>query len=344
MTSMHMDAERQQAIEIKTFTQDWCDKDDRIASLSYFGTFAVYFLTLWLAIEAAFAAAWWAVVPLVVINAFAGVRLYVLQHDCGHHSLFSTKLRNELAGYGLSTFTLTPFRAMQVNHNDHHAHISDLDARETTEIYTMTVKEWEEAGFWQRLGYRLYRNPLFMLPVGGAFTYLIRYRWPKNAAKIGGWEVMVQNVAVAVWVGLIWALAGWTGIWIWLATAVVAGIIGVFLVYLQHNFEDAYWDRRPELRFDRAALQGASCLDLGWWWDLGTGNIAYHDIHHFNARIPSYRLRQCHFALREHYDIHTVRWPQAFKAFTLKLWDEETERLVPFPKAKKPAPEAMPAE
>ena len=91
MSTKHMDAEREQAIAIKKFTMDWCDKDDRIASVSYFGTFAVYFTTLWLAIEAAFAAAWWAVVPLVVINAFSGVRLYVLQHDCGHHSLFSTK-------------------------------------------------------------------------------------------------------------------------------------------------------------------------------------------------------------------------------------------------------------
>lgn len=223
MSTKHMDVERQQAIEIKQFTMEWCRKDDRVAALSYFGTFAVYFLTLWLAIVAAFSGLWWVAAPLVVLNAFSGVRLYVLQHDCGHHSLFSTKRLNELAGYGLSTFTLTPFRAMQVNHNDHHSHISDLDERETTEIYTMTVREWERAGALQRLAYRIYRNPAFMLPVGGAFTYILRYRWPKKTLEVGLWEVMAQNAVLLAWVGLIYALAGTTGLWVYLATVLVAG-------------------------------------------------------------------------------------------------------------------------
>lgn len=314
---------------IKEFTRQYCHRDNRLAALSYFGTFAVYFLTLYLAIASV--GTWWLTLPLIVINSFSAVRLYVLQHDCGHASLFETTRLNDLAGYGLSTFTLTPFRAMQYNHNVHHTHISNLEERDSGEIHTMTVKEWEEAGFWTRLGYRIYRNPIFLLPVGGAFTYLLRYRWPKSALKVGVGEIMVQNLLVLFWLGVIYALAGWTGIWVWLATAVTSGIIGVFLVYLQHNFEDTYWDRKPDLSFDRAALQGASCLDLGWWWDLGTGNIAYHDIHHFNARIPSYRLRKCHFALRKEFDVQIIRWPEAIASFRLKLWDEEEERLVPFP-------------
>jgi omega-6 fatty acid desaturase (delta-12 desaturase) len=95
--------------------------------------------------------------------------------------------------------------------------------------------------------------------------------------------------------------------------------LGVFLVYLQHNFEDTWWDRKPKLNPARAALQGSSALDLGWWWDLGTGNIAYHDIHHFNANIPSYRLRKCHRALREKYQVQTIGWRQAIRSFRLKL-------------------------
>ncbi|MBD3679523.1 MAG: fatty acid desaturase [Rhodobacteraceae bacterium] len=327
---------------IKEFTRRYCERDNRIALISYLGTFAAYFLSLWLAIR--FAETWYLVAPLVVVNAFCGVRLYIMQHDCGHGSLFETARLNDLAGYGLSTFTLTPYRVMQYNHNMHHTHIGNLEERDSGEIHTMTVKEWEEAPFLTRLGYRLYRNPFLLLPVGGLFTYILRYRWPKNTLKIGAWEVMAQNAVLALWVWLIYLLGGWVGLAVYGATVMVAGIIGVFLVYLQHNFEDTYWDRRPDLSFERAALQGSSALDLGWLWDLGTGNIAYHDIHHFNARIPMYRLRKCHQELRKEFDVQIIRWPEALRSFRLKLWDEDQERLVPFPKAKATSPAIAPAE
>ena len=316
--------------EIRAFTRDWTTRDDRIASASYFGTFAVYFLTLWLAVHAW--PIWWLVVPLVVINAFAGVRLYVLQHDCGHNSLFSTKYLNDSAGHGLSVFTLTPYRVMQHNHNEHHAHLGNLDERDTTEIFTMTLREWRQAGFWTRVWYRIYRNPFIMIPVGGLVTYVLAYRWPKNAGRIDARGVILHNVGIATWLFTLWALGGLPALIVYAGTVFVAGCIGVFLVYLQHNFEDTWWDRKPDLNPARAALQGSSALDLGWWWDLGTGNIAYHDIHHFNANIPSYRLRQCHRALRERYEVQTIRWPEALHAFTLKLWDEDQGRLVPFPR------------
>ena len=317
--------------EIRQFTRGWTVRDDRIAALSYGGTFAAYFGTLTLAIWA-----WpivWLVIPLVIVNAFAGVRLYVLQHDCGHGSLFRKKQVNDLAGHGLSVFTLTPYRVMQHNHNAHHSHLGNLDERDTTEVHTMTLHEWEEASPLTRLKYRLYRNPLILIPIGGLFTYVVAYRWPKNAAKVDALGVLLHNIALLAWVYVLYVLAGPPALWIYAGTVFVAGCIGVFLVYLQHNFEDTWWDRKPDLNPARAALQGSSALDLGWWWDLGTGNIAYHDIHHFNANIPSYRLRQCHRALRRKYEVQTIGWPEALRSFTLKLWDEEAGRLVPFRKA-----------
>ncbi|MEM9756669.1 MAG: fatty acid desaturase [Pseudomonadota bacterium] len=328
--------------EIRRFTRDWNRRDDRLASLSYFGTFAVYFATLWMAIQM-----WpnpWLVVPLIVINAFAGVRLYVLQHDTGHASLFSTKQLNDLAGHGLSVFTLTPYWIMRHNHNEHHSHLGNLDERDTTEIYTMTMREWEAAGFWTRLRYRLYRNPFLMIPIGGVFTYVFAYRWPKNTASVDPVGVILHNIGLVIWVSVIWWLAGWPGLIIYAGTVFVAACVGVFLVYLQHNFEDTWWDRKPDLNAARAALQGSSALDLGFWWDLGTGNIAYHDIHHFNANIPSYRLRKCHRALRQHYEVQTIGWREAFRSFTLKLWDETEERLVPYPKSRVARSSLSPAE
>lgn len=326
---------------IRAATRAYCERSDRRAAISYGGTFAVYFATLWLALG--HAATWWLVIPLVLINGLSAVRLYVLQHDCGHGSLFTARRLNDLAGYGLSTFTLTPYRVMQVNHNTHHSHIGNLEAREAGEIFTMTVAEWNAAGPGQRLRYRLYRNPFVLIPVGGFFVYAIRYRWPRNTARIGVAEVLVQDAFVLAWVGAIWWGFGPAGLWVYLGTVMTAGMTGVWLVYLQHNFEDTYWDRRPALNPVQAALQGSSALDLGWLFDLATGNIAYHDLHHFNARIPSYNLRRCHRDLRDRFGLRVIRWPEAMASFRLKLWDEAAGRLVPFPTdPTAPAAGAMP--
>lgn len=316
-------------MSIREVTRAYCQRSDALASASYFGTFAVYFLTLYLAVY--FYDAWYLVAPLVIVNALAGVRLYVLQHDCGHSSLFSKRWMNDWAGYGLSTFTLTPYRAMQYNHNEHHKFLGDLEERRSGEIHTMTLREWNEADWKTRVFYRLYRNPLILIPVGGVFVYALRYRWPKNTTKVGITGVLMHDVLLLAWIALLYWLGGMPALMVYLATVFVAACAGVFLVYLQHNFEDTYWDRRPDLRHDVAALQGSSALDLGWWFDLATGNIAYHDIHHFNANIPSYRLRKCHRAIRDQFDLPTINWPEALRSFTLKLWDEDQERLVPFP-------------
>jgi omega-6 fatty acid desaturase (delta-12 desaturase) len=220
---------------------------------------------------------------------------------------------------------------MQYNHNEHHKFLGDLEERRSGEIHTMTLREWNEADWKTRLFYRLYRNPLILIPIGGIFVYALRYRWPKNTLKVGAAGVLMHDALLLGWIALLYWLGGMPALMVYLATVFVAACSGVFLVYLQHNFEDTYWDRRPDLRHDQAALQGSSALDLGWWFDLATGNIAYHDIHHFNANIPSYRLRKCHRAIRDQFDLPTINWPEAIRSFTLKLWDEDQERLVPFP-------------
>ena len=316
---------------IRAFTHDFTDKDNRLAAASYFGTFAVYFVALGLGAWAWSAVHWLAALPFIVILGFASVRLYVLQHDCGHASLFATRAQNDRAGYGLSVFTLTPYAVMRHNHNLHHAHVGNLDHREDGEVYTMTLAEWQRAGWGERLVYRIYRNPVVMLGLGGIYTYFIRYRWPRNTRTVGVAGVLVHNALVVVWAVAVWAVLGVAGLIVLGLSALVAGVIGVFLVYLQHNFEDTHWDRRPDLNPQVAALMGSSCLNLGHWWDIGTGNIAYHDIHHFNPRIPSYRLRTCHFALDEIAPMRRIGWAEALASFRLKLWDEDAGRLVPFP-------------
>ncbi|WP_270729866.1 fatty acid desaturase [Shimia sp. Alg240-R146] len=316
-------------MEIRARLKDYTVQDDRLGAVSFFGTFAFYFLTLYLAI--ANQGTWWILIPMMVLNGLSAVRLYVLQHDTGHASLFVSRRHNDWAGEALSVVTFAPYAAMRHNHNMHHNHLGNLDHRDTGEIHTMTLREWNEAGFWSRLQYRLYRNPFVLIPLGSLFTYFIRYRWPKSAHTM--WRsVLLHNVVVFAYMGAIYALSGWNGVLIWFLASLFGGMVGVFMVYLQHNFEDTYWDRRPDLDPRIAALQGSSALDLGWWMDLASANIAYHDIHHFNARIPHYNLRKCHQMLREEFDLPTIEWPEAIRSFSLKLWDEEQGRLVPFPK------------
>lgn len=320
------------SMDIRAHTRQFVQKDNRIAALSYFGTFAFYFTSFYLAVT--YAATWWILLPMCLVMALSAVRLYVLQHDCGHASLFETRKQNELAGHGLSVFTFAPFEAMKQNHNEHHGYVGNLDHREAGEINTMTLREWNEAGFWERLAYRLYRNPFILIPLGALFTYFIRYRWPKGTTKWGVQGVILHNIALLAWVGLIYLLFGWTGIWVWLGSSYAGGMFGVWLVYLQHNFEDTYWDRRPSLDPQVAALQGSSCLDFGWFFDFLVAGINLHDIHHFNARIPSYRLRECHYSIPEEYGMRRIKFPEAIRAMSLKLWDEDRQRLVPFPPAR----------
>ncbi|WP_373353409.1 fatty acid desaturase [Pseudoroseicyclus sp. CXY001] len=327
------DVQEAQEKALREFTRLWCRKDNRLAALSYFLTFGIYLATFFAALAAVKAELWLLAAVIVVVNSFAAVRAYVLEHDCGHYSLFQTRRQNDWAGIALSFFTLTPYRAMQYNHNRHHGHLGDLDMRDTGEIYTMTVAEWEKAGPLKRTAYRILRNPLFLLPIGGTLTYAIRYRWPKNTMKVGWKGVMVQNLGLAVWLGVIWLAGGWAGLALYGVTIVVSAILGVAQVYLQHNFEHTYWDRKPTLKPRIAALKGSSALNFGHWWDIATGNIAYHDLHHFNANIPSYRLRKCHQAAREQFHLPMIEPREALYCFSLKLWDEEKKALVPFPNA-----------
>ncbi len=318
------------APSLRASARVYSQKSNSLAALSYFSNFAVYFLALFVAIR--FWGNWVVEVPVLVLMAFAGVRLYVLQHDCGHLSLFATRKQNEWAGLALSTFTFTPFKVMQYNHNMHHTYVGNLDARETTEIFTMTLAEWNAASPGRRLFYRLYRNPFILIPVGAFWTYFFVYRWPKNTRKVGVAGVLAHDALLLAYMAVLYWFFGWTGVIVLLVATFIGGMLGVFLVYLQHNFEGTYWDRKPELDFVRATIQGSSCLDFGWVFDEAVANITKHDIHHFNASIPCYRLRQAHRELEDVFAFEKIGFLEALRSFTLKLWDEDRGRLVAFPR------------
>nr|WP_256372992.1 fatty acid desaturase [Pseudoruegeria sp. HB172150] len=272
-----------------------------------------------------------AALPFMCVTATCAVRLYMLQHDCGHGSFFTSRKLNDRMGTLLSPFTLTPYKAVRYNHNLHHAHIGNLDRRDSTEIYVMTVDEYLAAPWWKKLGYRFYRSFFLLFLVGPTLLYVIRYRFPRNALKSGIGDVVLHDAMVVGFLALLWTLWGPVALAVWLGSVIIGVSCGVVIPYVQHNFEEVFWARPKDLQFDQAAVEGSAVLDFGDFFDLCTANIAYHDLHHLNANIPCYNLKRCYRELEPTFKSRRIGWREAAGTLRWKLWDEETGRMVPFP-------------
>jgi len=317
--------------------------DDHRAWLELCVTFVCYF-ALFAASIAVFGN-WWLFIPLVCLFGLAELRLYIIQHDCSHRSFFSSRDLNDWVGTGLSAFSMTPYHATRYIHGLHHNHVSDLDRRDTFEIFVMTTQEWQKAGFWRRLGYRIYRHPITLIFVGPFIFFTIIRRFPKEAMVTGIANIIFHNILVAAYLGLIWVLAGWAGLLVWLICIYIASVLGGFVSYVVHNFEEIHWGVKPELDFQTAALEGSSVLDWGWFFDLSSMNIAYHDLHHLNAKIPGYKLKNAHKALEDSGLLtpHKIGLWDSIKCLRWKLYDEASGVMTPFPNARL-KPWAIPAE
>lgn len=288
---------------------------------------------------------WWLVVPSVLVSAFMGLRIYMIQHDCLHRSFFTSRDLNDTVGTLLSPISMTPYKATRYIHGQHHTYVSDLDHREAFEIYTMTLGEWRAASWWQKLQYRLYRSPVTLILVGPFVLYTVLRRMPLYGFKTGVGDMILHNVMLAAYVGGVYWLAGWPGICIWLAAVYVACVTGALIPYVVHNFENIVWGTRPDLTFETAALEGSAVLDWGRLFDLVTMNIGYHDLHHLNAKIPGYNLRAAHQALEAegYLRSHKISFWQGIMCIRWKLYDEENQRMIPFPQPSKTG-RTVPAE
>ncbi len=294
---------------------------------------------------------WWITVPSVVLAAAMGLRIYMIQHDCLHRSFFSSRNQNDLVGTLLSPISMTAYQATRYIHGLHHTYVSDLERRDTFEIQTWTLEEWEEASFFARLQYRCYRSPIVLILLGPFVLYLVFRRLPLYAFKAGAvTDLIFHNLLLATLLGSIWWVAGWQGLAFWATAVYLACAFGALIPYVAHNFEHIHWGTRPELTFEKAALEGSSVLDWGWLFDLVTLNIGYHDLHHLNAKIPGYKLRDAHNALEAegHLKSEKIGFIQGIGCFRWKLYDEDQGRMIPFPSANstRPQPEqkSFPAE
>jgi acyl-lipid omega-6 desaturase (Delta-12 desaturase) len=271
---------------------------------------------------------------LAVPAAFLIVRLFIFQHDCGHGSFFPSNRANHFLGRILGVITLVPYAYWRRTHAIHHATSSNLDAREFGDIYTRTVQEYLALTPKQRFWYRVYRHPLILFVIGPTYQFVLKHRLPLDVPKEWRreWQsVMGTNVSLVVLFGaLIWGL-GWKTVFAVHAPIVVlACSIGVWLFYVQHQFEDNYWEHQDAWDFYRAGVEGSSFYDLhtiGHWL---TGNIGYHHIHHLASAVPNYRLPACFRENPEFQRVTRLTFRESLSCIGFKLWDEERRTMVGF--------------
>jgi acyl-lipid omega-6 desaturase (Delta-12 desaturase) len=258
------------------------------------------------------------------------LRTFMMFHDCAHGSFLPRKRANEALGTALGLLVYSSFLPWRHEHAVHHAAAGDLDRRGVGDVPTYTVSEYRALSWRGRLGYRLFRNPFVMFGLGPVWALVINPRLThKDMRPRLRRSIHLTNLALAVIIALIcWAIGWREFLLVQAPTAWLAGAAGVFLFYVQHQFEDVYWENTDSWTYADAALRGSSFLDLPRWLHFFTGNIGYHHLHHLQARIPNYNLPRAHELHPAFQDVPTLSLSDAFKASRLKLYDERRGRLI----------------
>jgi acyl-lipid omega-6 desaturase (Delta-12 desaturase) len=260
------------------------------------------------------------------------VRSFIVFHDCSHGSFLRSRRANAWLGRAIGLLLYSPFVRWRHDHAVHHASSGDLDRRGTGDVRTLTVTEYRALSMRGRLGYRLVRNPLVMFGLGPIVAMIIGPRIVSRGARPRmRRSVLATDLAIAAMVaGLCWSI-GWRDyLLVFGPSALLAGSVGIWLFYVQHQFEDAYWNSGLDWSFTDAALRGSSYLRLPAVLRFCTGNIGYHHVHHLNAQIPNYNLRRAHDHTPALHDVPTLSLADGLRATSLKLWDEQSKRLVGF--------------
>jgi len=296
------------------------------------------FALLWAAAVWALSVSYWLTLALSILSAAFLVRLFLIQHDCGHGALFRKKAVNDWVGRVLGIFTLTPYDVWRRGHAIHHASSGNLDQRGVGDIHTKTVREYRALPLRDRIVYRIYRHPIALFVVFPTYVFLFQNRLPVGFMR-DGWKywvsAMATNAATAALAGVLIYFIGWAPfLLVYLPVSLIAAASGIWLFYVQHQFEDTYWDWQEDWKLHDAALYGSShyCLPgiLPWL----TANIGVHHVHHLYSRIPFYRLQQ---VLRDHpalADVRRLTLRESFACVKLQLWDENQRRLVSYGEAR----------
>ena len=277
----------------------------------------------------------WLTLLLAIPAAGLLVRLFIIQHDCGHSSFFRSRAANDLVGRALSLLTLTPYDSWKRSHAAHHASTGNLDRRGRGDVETMTVAEYQASSPLRKLAYRLFRNPLVMVMLGAPINFILLQRFPnshelRNRRSLQ--SVLLLDLALLLGFGLLSYLFGTlTVLGTYLPVMIMASWAGNWLFYVQHQFEDAHWERDGDWNFHEAAVVGSSYFKLPPVLQWFSGNIGLHHVHHLCSRVPNYRLQACLAAAPELAGIaKVITLRESLRCWRLALWDEQRGRLVGF--------------
>lgn len=294
-------------------------------------TFIPY-LVLWALIVYSLSVSYWLTVPLIVLAAGFLVRLFIIFHDCGHGSFFRSKRANETVGKLFGILAFTPYYKWHNTHMKHHATVGNLDKRGVGDVWTMTKTEYLAAGKWKRLKYRLYRHPVTMFGVGPLLLFLVQNRMTnKEMQRKEKLNVHFTNLVLLVlFVGMSWLIGFWPFLIVQLSIMYLAAIAGLWLFYLQHQFEDVSWVRNEDWNYRDIAIEGSSFVKFPKILQWFSGNIGFHHIHHINARIPNYKLEKCYRENAVFNQVEPITFIKSMKTLKLRLWDEKLQKLVGF--------------
>ncbi len=296
-------------------------------------TTAVLFIINWALMLWSLGVSYWLTLLLALPAAGLQIRLFIFQHDCGHGSFFGSSRSNNMVGRLIGVLMLTPYSYWRRTHAIHHASSGDLDRRSFGDVETLTVEEYLASGFWKRLGYRLYRNPIVLFVLGPVFQFVLKHRlpfmprtWKRERASVLWTNVSLLGILVLAFftIGVDRLLL------VQLPITLISGSIGMWLFYVQHQFEDTYWRNTPDWSFHRAGIEGSSLYDLPAVLHWFTGNIGFHHIHHLASRIPNYHLKLCFERVPEVQEVTRLGILESFRCARLHLWDETERRLVSY--------------
>ncbi|TFE66329.1 fatty acid desaturase [Methylacidiphilum sp. Yel] len=290
------------------------------------------YAALWYLIYLSLPVSVFLVLLLVVLCAAFQIRIFSLFHDCCHSSFFKSKKANEIIGTFLGILVFTPYHHWKWEHSIHHGNAGNLDKRGIGDMWTWTVKEYLASPWWRKLSYRILRHPLFLFGISPLVLFLIKYRFAsKNAGKKARQSVLITNVGIFSLCVSLGFFFGWQKyIPIQLMIVFLAGSAGIWLFYVQHQFEEVYWERGKKWDFQSVALEGSSFYKLPKILEWITASIGYHHVHHLSPQIPNYFLKQCHKNEPIFEKAKTLTLLSSLRTLNLHLWDEDQRKMVSF--------------
>jgi len=295
------------------------------------------FALLWVAMYWSLSYSYWLTAGCAALAGLFLVRIFIIFHDCGHGSFFKSKRANDILGFITGVLVLTPYHHWRWEHAIHHSSAGSLDRRGTGDIWVLTVEEYLNSSCWRRLAYRLSRNAVVLFVLAPIYMLMIHQRFARSdASPRERWSVVRMNLTLlAMVVGLSSAFGFTAYALIQLIIVMVGGGVGVWMFYVQHQFEDVYWERDEDWDFTTAALEGSSFYKLPRILQWFSGNIGYHHIHHLSSRIPNYNLESCHQADPLFQTVKPITLLSSFRSLTVHLWDESRGKLVGYAEARR---------